>query len=297
MRILITGASGFLGRAVCKLARHQNHEVIALEGKNDCDLTQEHEVREQMARCWPEAILHLAGNPNTRLEVWDRHGLDLLDVNLLGTWHLLRHAPPGCRFLLASSAAVYGDQGLGKVCAQEDTFCLPTSVYGVSKVAAEKLVLEYTRADRVRGTCCRLVAQVGPGATHGLLADVVHKLREEPVLNLLGEPPGSTKPYLHVHTTAQWLLGILPFQMEGADLSPGDGLSVERVAYLAMEELGINKPIHWLGEGANWRGDNRVVQVGMDRTIFPRDLFLPSSEQAVRQALRDMIKEQACTSS
>ena len=37
------------------------------------------------------------------------------------------------------------------------------------------------------------------------------------------------------------------------------------MAYAVMEGCGITKPIKWLGETANWKGDNRVISVDNSR--------------------------------
>ena len=41
---------------------------------------------------------------------------------------------------------------------------------------------------------------------------------------------------------------------------PDDSISVEEVAEAAMSALEIEKPIKWLGDDANWKGDNRIIK-------------------------------------
>jgi hypothetical protein len=112
-----------------------------------------------------------------------------------------------------------------------------------------------------------LVANVGGGATHGVLPDIVRKLRSpDPELVLLGAAPGSSKPYAYVGDTAKFMVecGLKPDKHILANVGPDDHLTIEYMALLAMDYLKIKKRIRW-DVKANWRGDNRVVKI--DNTL------------------------------
>lgn len=59
-KILVTGASGFLGKAVCRKLKKENYEVVELKGKSDWDLTNQDHVKYLFHQHQPDKIVHLA---------------------------------------------------------------------------------------------------------------------------------------------------------------------------------------------------------------------------------------------
>jgi UDP-glucose 4-epimerase len=82
-------------------------------------------------------------------------------------------APGVCRFVLVSSAAVYGDQGDLDV--TENTVCAPISPYGVHKVVAEKICESYSRFFGIACSVVRLFSVYGEGLRKQLLWDALNK--------------------------------------------------------------------------------------------------------------------------
>lgn len=300
--ILITGSSGFIGRhlltslkqcgmanlaTITRTPRDENH--WAFYG----DLTDEDFVKRTLVATNPHTIFHLAANPIVRAD--SEHPTEISRTNILATHNLLAHAPQGCRFIFASSATVYGNRAVEQhIPCHESMPTTPNSIYGATKVAGEALVRAYTALGLVQGVSLRLVANVGPGSTHGLLHDVIRKLRStDETLNLLGDAPGSMKPFMHVKDTVQALFRAAndsAWAEQGCvNVAVNGGLAVETVAKLAMSALNIHKPVNWLGEGANWCGDNRYVDVCTTeaRRLGFRPQY-PSSSEAVVQALQEM---------
>jgi GDP-L-fucose synthase len=59
-KILVTGASGFLGKAVCRKLKNEKFNVIELNGKADWDLTNQDHVQYLFQQHQPDRIVHLA---------------------------------------------------------------------------------------------------------------------------------------------------------------------------------------------------------------------------------------------
>lgn len=311
---LITGAGGFIGSHLVKkiCSHHKFSKVVALKrgepkaahfyqarkvkgvleyGEMWGDLKRECDVRAILNQTNPDYIFHLAGNPNTKINSLDKNGGQLWQTNVDSTYNLLAYAPPKCRFVLASSATVYGNLANEVGACTENIKPNPTSIYGASKVAAETLVDVFTKMGKVRGLSLRYVATVGQGATHGLIPDVVKKLRSDTKsLELIGQYPGSVKPFMHVEDVAN--LTIDAALIEGptvVNLSPPDALTVEQVASAAMRVMGIYKEIVWLGEESVWPGDNPFVWVNNQRMSYYNKPKYTTSLAAVEQAVRDLI--------
>lgn len=111
-----------------------------------------------------DVVFHLAGQPGVRTSWGPRFG-DYLGDNVLATQHVLEAiaastSPP--RLVFASSSSVYGDGAEHP--RDERSPTNPSSPYGVSKLAAEKLVELYPRNHpSMSATSLRLFTVYGPG--------------------------------------------------------------------------------------------------------------------------------------
>lgn len=257
------------------------------------DITDRYAVERVFQKSRPEAVFHLAGKAQVR--DGQNNPIEMAEANTMGTLNLLAACKPGTRFVFASSSTVYGNWCDDEQYPTDETDELwPNSVYGASKAASEMFIRAFDESKGVEAQTFRLVANVGANATHGLIPDLVRKLQSDsPVLELFGNQPGSIKPYMHVSDTVRFLseFGLSrTFFGNVLNLAPNDSLSVEQIAEIAMDELGIRKPIHWLGKQSVWPGDNPYVYLDNTslRTYFPK---VRSSAEAVRLAVFDITKQ------
>ena len=133
----------------------------------------------------------------------------------------------------------------------------------MTKRASESIIESYTSSGKIDGVSARLCATVGSGLTHGIIKDFIRKIKSDnPNLEALGSYPGSTKPFCHIDDVieALILLGTQDAKGKVFNVVPDDSITVEEVAEAAMSALEIQKPIKWLGEEANWKGDNRIIR-------------------------------------
>jgi nucleoside-diphosphate-sugar epimerase len=128
-RVLVTGASGLLGRRIVPLLREQGVEVLTTsrhDRLHPADLTRPGSMTALMESLAPDAVVHLAGGvPAPAVSTWE--------INLLPGIELL-HAAARCRpqprIILMGSAAEYGAAG---ALVTEETPTEPVSDYGRAK--------------------------------------------------------------------------------------------------------------------------------------------------------------------
>ena len=312
MKVLVTGATGFLGqRLVMDLLKEGHHEVVTMSKKPIfatktkhycCDLgftnpeSKHYSFFSDVCQSeTPDVIFHLAGNPLSRLDEQAPHSI-LID-NIIGTQKILHYAPQNCRVILASTVIVYGDWLLKETpsARYEESFKTdPTSVYGMTKRAAESLIEIYTSSERVNGVSLRLCATIGPNLTHGVIKDFMTKLKSPSThLEILGDPPGSTKPYCHINDAVAAIKLIGFSELSGVfNVVPDDTITIEKLAHCVMDNFNIHKPIKWLGEDANWKGDNRAIQISnkkLKNAGWNPDF--PKSEDVIKEVVRSFYNE------
>jgi nucleoside-diphosphate-sugar epimerase len=146
MKVLVTGASGFLGQAVCAELLTRDHEAIALVRRPGSeppgtsaaagDLTDADALARALSEAQPDAVIHLAAEIATQ-----RDHKRIEEVNVAGTRKLL----DACRSageprFVFTSTVVTGDAH-GEVLDEDSTLPVETA-YGRSKQEGERLVRE-----------------------------------------------------------------------------------------------------------------------------------------------------------
>lgn len=171
MKILITGANGFVGTHVINAGNALGHEMVAVT-RADCDFesgtaTVTSTMSSLIENTEPDALIHLAGPLPTSAAEQCR----LLCVD--GTRGLLDALDgfPDVRLVAAGSASEIGTFPEPRPCLDEQIACNPLSEYAKGKLAQSEAVLEWG------GTSIRLFNSTGPGqGTNVVAGRVVHQL-------------------------------------------------------------------------------------------------------------------------
>ncbi len=147
MKVLVTGASGFVAKHVMRYFSSHGHEPIPTDvagGPNAGSVTDRSFVLNELGRLDFEAVVHLAGIADLRKTVEDPYGA--FEVNSYGTLNVLELAlrKNVRRVVYASSANVYGAPKDNPV--TEEARFSPRVPYDYSKVAGESFVMGYNRA-------------------------------------------------------------------------------------------------------------------------------------------------------
>jgi len=180
VRILVTGASGFVGRHLLDaIAAEGRHAVLALSGSEPpasaakdvewrrADLRSPGAIDDAVAAFRPEGVFHLAAR--TEIVASDRDPAGTLELNAVGTLRLLEalsRRAPDAKVVLVSSAAVYGSVGEKDLPARETSSPVrPEGVYGVSKATAEMLARFFESSAGLSIVIVRPFNVIGPGQT------------------------------------------------------------------------------------------------------------------------------------
>jgi nucleoside-diphosphate-sugar epimerase len=160
MRVLVTGASGFIGRALVEELRHgeRAYEVLPVE-RADGDLAGEGVADRAIAEARPDVVLHAAA----RIGVvrCDEEPELALRSNVLATIQVARAtAEHGARLAYVSTTDVYGPA----VAADEETRPAPQSLYTVTKLWGEQVARLYAPDALL---ILRLASPYGPGVEPG----------------------------------------------------------------------------------------------------------------------------------
>jgi GDP-4-dehydro-6-deoxy-D-mannose reductase len=135
-RILLTGASGFVG-GYLRAALADAYPGAALLTE-PVDLRDGAAVAASVAAVQPDVCVHLAAIATLAAARQDEG--QAWDVNLHGSLRLanalLRHAPD-CHMLFVSSADAYGGAGVGGTPIDEDAPLAPKNLYAATKAAAD----------------------------------------------------------------------------------------------------------------------------------------------------------------
>lgn len=175
MRIVVTGAGGFIGSYLARALAERGDEV---EGwtRATIDITDGNAVRAALERSAPGAVVHLAAQ-SLPMRSWAEPG-ETYRVNVGGAINLLEAAralarPP--RLLIAGSSAEYAEPAGGAPIA-EDAPLAPNSPYAASKTAADELARMYGRRYELDIVRFRPFSLVGPGKTGDVCSDFAARI-------------------------------------------------------------------------------------------------------------------------
>lgn len=268
--VLVTGAAGFLGYALCRRLLSLGHEVVGYDNlsrgrresvPSDVDLV-EGDIRDQarfasvVADSRPDWLVHLAAMHFIPECV--ARPADTLAVNVEGTRHVL-DASRGSSVrsvVVASSAAVYAPSD--GPCMEETTPLAPLEVYGESKVAAEELARGFFDDTGVPTTILRFFNAIGRHETNPhVVPHILTSLRTSDAIEL-----GNTAPrrdYIDTRDIADAIVAAAAGASGLRTFNVGTGVahSVDDVVSVLQRLLG--RPISIVQDPSRLRATERML--------------------------------------
>jgi nucleoside-diphosphate-sugar epimerase len=283
VRVLVTGAAGFIGRWVVGELLASGHEVLPIDNLVAGDVAalddfRDHprlrpfergDVRDAAAcRRWSgevDAIAHLAASISVQESIDDP--ATTFENDVVGTFNVLEAARErAARVLFMSTCMVYdraGDAGI-----DEDHPTKPASPYAASKLAGEALTLSYFHAYGLPTMVVRPFNTYGPFQRSvgegGVVAIFTRRALEGDTLRIYGDGT-QTRDLLYVEDCARFVVAaLLSDRVTGRILNAGTGhdVSVNELAMLVQPdpERIVHVPhIHPQSEIAVLRCDPRLA--------------------------------------
>jgi len=262
VRVLVTGAAGFLGHAVVAALADHGHEPVALirgdrraperaVSARDGDLLDLDSV--QAAVAGVDGVCHLAARTRVRDSLADP--LTYWRTNLVGTLNLLealagsadRSVPPS--LVLTSTAAVYGTPPRQPI--REDAPTLPRNPYGASKLAADQAAASVAATGALGAVSLRAFNIAGalggvsdPDLTRLIPKTLAVQAGREPELVLNGDG-SAVRDFVHVRDMADAVVRGLQACVAGRwrAYNVGSGHRVRVLDVLEAAEQVTGRPV------------------------------------------------------
>ncbi len=255
LRVLVTGSSGLVGRAVVRHLEDRGATVVGLTRGTTAGVREPHirarledadavEAAVQVAR--PDGVIHLGGQ--SRVGASEAAPRAAFEANVQGTWNLLealrRHAPEAA-LVVASSDAVYGDAG-GAVLTESQTLA-GQGIYATSKIVTESVGRSFADAHGLRLAFVRSSNAYGGGDPDParLVPSVVRALLRgsRPVLRGTGR---EERDFVHVTDLARGYVALVEALLSGRagiageafNLASGTVVTILALAHTAAEAAG-----------------------------------------------------------
>ena len=244
-----------------------------------------------------DILFHFAADPEVRTGYSKPE--DSFEQNIVNTFNLLQKIKQSKikKIVFASSSSVYGD---AKIIPTNEEYgpLSPISHYGASKLACEAMVSSFCHNYNIEGVILRPANVIGLRGRHGLIWDLVHKLKiNQDELELLGDGK-QTKSFIHISDAIDGIffsLNNLQDKVEVFNLGSEDSVEIMDVAKIVCKNMGLNEiKINLTGgvdDGRGWKGDIRIAH--LDITKLKNSGWTPklSSINAADITSHEIIKE------
>jgi len=285
--ILVTGGAGFIGSHIVDRLISNNLNVKIIDNlsngnlsnlknvnliKNQFikkDLKDQSDVEKIMSDV--KTVFHMAADPE--VSIGFKNPEILYKENIQNTFYLLEAIRKADveNILFASSSTVYGEPDIIPT-PENYAPLLPISTYGASKLACEALISSYCHSYGINGIIFRLANIVGSRSNHGIIPDLIKKLKNDPNnLEILGDGTQS-KSYLEVADCVDcffFCLDNVNKRVEVFNSGNDDKINVLDIARIICKNMNLDdvklSPNGGVDNGRGWIGDVKIMQLDISK--------------------------------
>jgi len=312
-KILITGGAGFIGSFLTERLVELGFEVIVVDNLSSGDISRLSSIIDRIrfvkddvkSPRFPEVfrdvntVFHLAANPEVRISITEPQVH--FNENVLATFNILELSRKyGVKNVVyASSSTVYGDAKVMPT--PEDYPIQPISVYGAAKAAGEIMCATYARLYGINCVALRYANIVGPRLRHGVIHDLLIKLKKDPsTLEVLGDG-SQEKSYLYITDTINATVMAWQHALESNggvyiyNVGNLDTITVKEIVNLVIKASGFNPRITYrpaTPDGRGWPGDVKRMWLSIDKIM--REVGwkpMMSSREAIDLTAKALVEE------
>lgn len=304
MKIVVTGAAGFIGSNLTDYLLERGHTVIGIDNlstglkkflkKAEANPSFSFFQEDIKAKDLEDKIdgadmvYHLSANADVRFGL--HHPSKDLEENTIATFNLLEAMRAvGCnKIAFSSTGSVYGEAAVIPT-PENCPFPIQTSLYGASKLACEGLLQAYSEGYGFTTWIFRFVSILGERYTHGHVYDFYKNLKEDPTkLNVLGNGY-QKKSYLYIQDCLDAIdLAVNSNNQKSNlyNLGVNDVCNVRKSISWICDELGLNPELIFEDSERGWVGDNPHIH--LDTSEIAAIGWEPkyTIEQSIRRTVR-----------
>jgi UDP-glucose 4-epimerase len=236
--ILVTGASGFLGRHLVKKLKQMRLRVIATDLFPTSetilmDVRDKAGVDDIFRTYTPQIVVHLAARVGNGPSLKQPH--EFYIGNTLGTLNICDAATRfGTRKMVyISTTSAYRNNSYAILPVTEEIASRPVTAYEVSKTCAEMIVEEYARRKNLTAIVLRLTTIYGPEQTHSNeIQDFIDRALNSLPIELYGDG-GHTREFLFVEDAADAIIAAINANVHGYEriiISTGEPVRLSELA-------------------------------------------------------------------
>lgn len=312
--VLVTGGAGFIGSHLAEKLIESGISVKVLDnlvtGK-----------KENLKNCWEKknfeffqqdlanlenidflenvnTVFHFAADPEVRTG-YDKPE-NSFNENIVNTFNLLqkiKHSKVK-KFVFASSSSVYGNANVLPT-PENYSPLLPISHYGASKLACEALISSFCHNYDIDGVIIRPANVIGARGHHGLIWDLINKLKNDQTkLEILGNGK-QTKSFIHISDVIEGIFHIInntKEKIEIFNIGSEDSIEIINVAKIVCKNMNLENIIIQTKEneknGVGWKGDIKKAHLDIKKLKSLGWNVTLSSIKSADLTSREIIKEE-----
>ena len=236
-----------------------------------------------------DMVFHMASNSDIRTGC-RFPGLDVKDT-LQTTISVLESMRSNniTRLFFPSSSTVYGDKN--SVLKEDSGDLLPISYYGACKLASESMISAYSYQNDIDAMVFRFPNVVGPRLTHGVIFDLISKLKKDPTrLEILGDGK-QRKQYVYVEDLVKGIVDFTSKMGKGVstyNISTDSLADVKTIADMICKKMNVDPLYEFTGGPSGWKGDVPSFEYDITKAKAAGWTFTYDSVAAIEKTLQEL---------